>query len=78
INVIYFKDKVTGEPKHTKLTLASTAGLKQTIMFFNEVYDSLESCDRIETLVTAGKNRWQGRTTLSLIGVDWRNLSDQD
>ena len=78
INVIYFKDKVTGEPKHTKLTIASTAGLKQTIMFFNEVYDSLESCDRIETLVTAGKNRWQGRTTLSLIGVDWRNLSDQD
>ena len=69
-NVVYYKDKMTGEPRHTAVSIKHPAG-SQKIMFFNEVYQQFESLPRARFIVTASKNVFRGRSSLSLMGVDW-------
>lgn len=73
VDVIFYKDKLTGLAKHTAVTVAN--GYKRhKIMFFNEVYTELESLPKARFLVSATKNHYMGRTQLSLIGRDWEQV----
>lgn len=66
----FYNDKVTGEKKHTCLFLQSPSFKSFKILFFNHVYDEMRENMKVEALVTAQKNYWNSRLSLSLIGVD--------
>ena len=68
---IFYNDKQTGEPKHTAVKLKRKDHPSFKIMFFNEVFIELSNAKKAHFLVTAGKNFWQGQTSLSLIGTDF-------
>ncbi|NBY20981.1 hypothetical protein EBQ74_12245 [bacterium] len=57
--------------RHTAVTVKTSPQKTQKIMFFNEVHDSLSRAERAKFIVTADKNTFQGRTSLSLMGVDF-------
>lgn len=69
--VNFLKDKHSGEPKHTSVEIPSPLGGSQKIMFFNEVHECFESARSARFLVTASKNFWNNRVSLSLIGQDF-------
>lgn len=69
--VDFLKDKQTLLPKHTAVTIASPLGGTERIMFFNEVFEELADRKEAEFLVTANKNKWQDRLSLSLHGKDF-------
>ena len=73
-SITFYKDKETGEPKHTAVTIELPQG-SQKILFFNEVYKELEEIYRARFIVSASKNHFRGRTTLSLMGHDWEEIS---
>jgi single-stranded-DNA-specific exonuclease len=66
-----YHDKQTGNPKHTAVHFKDGRGRTQKIMFFNAVYAELQRGQQGRFLVTAGKNTWQGTTSLSLMGCDF-------
>lgn len=68
-NITFYKDKKTGVPKHTAVSIRHSNADK--IMFFNEVFEELKSAKKAHFLVTAGRNFWRGATSLSLIGSDF-------
>ena len=71
--VSYYRDKQTNLPKHTALVFQPNGGgSTQKIMYFNEVLSSELEGLELEALCTASKNRFKGRSSLSLIGVDIR------
>lgn len=72
-SVVYYNDKVTGEPKHTAVTISHPNG-SQKIMFFNEVHKELEDAAEARFIVSASKNFFRGNTSLSLMGVDWESV----
>ena len=72
-SVQFYKDKTTGEDRHTAITVKVNQ-VHYKIMFFNEVYRELENASCAEFLVTAEKNFWNGRISLSLTGRDFRPL----
>jgi single-stranded-DNA-specific exonuclease len=69
--VRFYRDKLTGEPRHTAVTIQRHDGREQKIMYFNEVFEELEFMSQARFLVSAGKNHFRGETHLSLIGRDW-------
>ncbi|MCB0405575.1 MAG: DHH family phosphoesterase [Bdellovibrionales bacterium] len=69
--VQYFKDKRTGEPKHTAVMIRRQNGLAQKILFFNEVFDVFESATRARFVVSASRNEFRGQVSLSLMGHDY-------
>lgn len=71
-SVLYYKDKKTGENRHTAVTI-TTGHQTLKIMFFNEVLEELEQLSSAEFLVTASRNHWNGKTSLSLMGQDYRH-----
>ncbi len=72
----FYKDKLTGQPRHTAVTIAVTAG-RQKIMFFNQVLIQLIEPRRTRFIVSASRNTFQGETNLSLIGHDF-DLKNQN
>ncbi|SMF55532.1 single-stranded-DNA-specific exonuclease RecJ [Pseudobacteriovorax antillogorgiicola] len=72
-NVVFYRDKITGEPKHTAVTIHHPFG-SQKIMFFNEVHEELEFTKTARFIVSASKNTFRGTTSLSLMGVDWESV----
>ena len=70
-DVAFYNSKKTGMPGHTAVTVKGGQGL-QKIMFFNEVFSQLKDEKRCEFLVSVSKNSFQGRTSVSLIGKDWK------
>lgn len=68
--VQFYNDKATGEPKHTAVTVSTVNG-EHKIMFFNEVHDSLQKREKAAFIVSASRNRFRGRESLSLMGHDW-------
>ncbi|MBP6217103.1 MAG: DHH family phosphoesterase [Oligoflexales bacterium] len=70
-SVKFYKDKVTGQNKHTAVEVEGSGGSKHKIMFFNEVHDSLQRGLEADFLVTATQNHWQGQRSLSLLGSDY-------
>ena len=71
--VRFYKDKISGEPKHTAVLVGQGAHL-QKIMFFNEVHEELEFKHSARFLVSAGRNRFRGELQLNLIGRDFEAL----
>jgi len=57
--------------RHTAVTVKTGGRGVQKILFFNEVHESLAQTSRARFIVTAGKNIFQGRTSLSLTGIDF-------
>ena len=70
LGVEYYKDKTTGEPCHTAV-LTRARHAVQKILFFNEVWDDLKTGSQARFLVTLSRNTFQGRTSVSLHGVDY-------
>jgi single-stranded-DNA-specific exonuclease len=70
-SVRFLKDKLSGEAKHTQVFVESDLGQAHKIMFFNEVYEELQSLETASFLVHATKNTFRGQTSLALMGKDW-------
>lgn len=69
-DVQYYNDKDTGEPKHTAILIENNDKHPQKIVFFNEVYQDIYASQKASFLVTASKNTWRNKVSLSLIGCD--------
>lgn len=74
-SVVFYKDKQTGEPRHTALTIYGPRKKKLKVMFFNEVHEAFETAERVKLLATASKNTWRNMTSLSLMGLDYEIMS---
>ncbi|MFM8315004.1 MAG: single-stranded-DNA-specific exonuclease RecJ, partial [Deltaproteobacteria bacterium] len=61
----FYKDR------HTAVTVKTGSKGVQKILFFNEVHEVLAKKPRARFIVTANKNVFQGRTSLSLTGIDF-------
>lgn len=68
--VDFLRDKKTGEPRHTAVTLKPSNGRPQRIMFFNEALTELEGRDQAQFIVSVSRNTFRGRTSVSLLGHD--------
>ncbi|MEZ4743473.1 MAG: DHH family phosphoesterase [Bdellovibrionota bacterium] len=68
--VVFYKDKKTGEPRHTAIQIEGVQFDRQKIMFFNHVCSEVKAGDKARFVVTAVKNHFRGTTSLSLIGLD--------
>ena len=68
--VDFYKDKVTGAPRHSAVFIEKPNKQKQKIMFFNDVLDELENGTSAKFLVTASRNKFRGIYSLDLYGVD--------
>lgn len=73
--VDFYKDKSTGEAKHTAISFLNPQGIHHKVLFFNEVFEQLESSRRVQFLVSAEKNSFRGQTSLTLIGKDWKYVN---
>jgi single-stranded-DNA-specific exonuclease len=71
LQVTYYKDKETGKPKHTAVTVRLDRGQSQKLMFFNEVHDELNDASRAKFVVSASRNTFRGVSSLSLTGHDF-------
>jgi single-stranded-DNA-specific exonuclease len=74
VGVSFYRDKETGEPKHTAATVRSASGIPQKVMFFNEVHTELSDTRRARFVVSAARNTYKGVTRLSLMGLDYERL----
>ncbi len=70
IRTDFYRDKMSGQPRHTAVTIASSAG-RQKIMFFNQVVTQLAEPCRARFIVSASRNTFRGETSLSLVGHDF-------
>jgi len=68
----FYNDKQTGEPRHTAVTILDANDQPCKVMFFNEVHKDLESAQSAEFIVSASRNHFRGKTSLSLMGHDYR------
>lgn len=67
--VNYYKDKKTGQDKHTAITIETLDG-DQKIMFFNEVHQNIEKNKVYSFLVHISRSYWRGEVQLSLMAKD--------
>jgi single-stranded-DNA-specific exonuclease len=76
LGVDYYNDKQTGKPRHTAVLVEGYRQMPQKIMFFNEVVEDLTPESRARFVVSASRNHFQGRVSLSLTGYDWDSFSE--
>jgi single-stranded-DNA-specific exonuclease len=72
-SVQFYEDKTTGSRKHTAVFLACPGQSARKILFFNEVLEHLESQSQLTCLVSAKKDSFRGKESLTLFGVDWNH-----
>jgi single-stranded-DNA-specific exonuclease len=70
-SVEFYYDKSRTERKHTAVNLRQGPYGIQKVMFFNEVLDELSDQPRARFVVSATRNVFRGRASLSLIGHDF-------
>jgi len=75
VEVRYFYDKATGNPKHTAVFVEKARGKsdgksREKILFFNEVIQTLKPGMTSRFVVSCSRNTWRGTTSLSLMGHD--------
>lgn len=73
--VRFFKDKKTGEPKHTSVSIRLSSGKIHKVIFFNEVLYAVERYKEASFLINISKNNYAGRTSVNLIGRDWNGIA---
>ena len=66
----FYNDKQTGRPRHTAVKIRGAQGA-QKVMFFNEVLEDIRSAKRARFVVSAAKDSWMGRESLTLFGHDY-------
>ncbi len=69
----FYKDKVTGEPKHTAIEVR-VDGRTEKVMFFGEVIEELCVGVHYQFVVNVSRNVWRGRISLNLMGRDLKNI----
>lgn len=70
----FYKDKVTGLPKHSAVTLKlNKRPIK--VMYFNHVAESLSAKAKGRFLVTAQRNSFRNNVSLQFMGIDYEALS---
>ena len=67
----FYTDKLTGEPRHTAVTVRAARGQLQKVMFFHQVHKDLLSASRARFVVSASRNRFRGEENLNLIASDF-------
>ncbi len=67
----FFRDKTTGEPRHTCIMIRGGGGQQQKVMFFNEVHLELQGARRATFVVSAARNTFRGQESLVLYGHDF-------
>lgn len=70
-DVIYYNDKVTGEPKHSAVLTQFEGQRPQKIMFFSEQVPRDIVGALTSFLVNIQKNIFRGQSQLSIKGIDW-------
>ncbi len=70
----HYNDKQTGEPKHTCFEVMID-GDPHKVVFFNDVFKDIQLGSELEFIVSVDKNKFRGRTSLSLFGKDFRAVS---
>ena len=70
--VQFYLDKCTKEPKHTAVFITNSQGERQKILFFNAVHKELNCLKKARFIVSASKNHFRGKTSLSLMGSDYQ------
>jgi single-stranded-DNA-specific exonuclease len=68
----FFKDKNTGEPRHTCVMIKGARGVPQKIMFFNGVHQELVGQQRADFVVSVSRNTFRGQTSLMMMGHDFQ------
>lgn len=71
----FYQDKQTGRPRHTAVRLKGAHG-PQKLMFFNDVLEELRDVRRARFVVSAAKDNWMGRESLTLFGHDVELLNE--
>lgn len=71
VKVDYYNDKVTGEKKHTAISIEAAGPWPQKIMFFGDVIEGIPVGEQASFLVKVDRNKWKGREYLSLMGLDY-------
>jgi single-stranded-DNA-specific exonuclease len=71
LSVTHYRDKSTGQPKHTAMVIGEGSGT-QKIVFFNRVLEDLPIGQDMECIVVADRNLWNGQVSLQLLGLDLR------
>jgi single-stranded-DNA-specific exonuclease len=69
--VSFYRDKHTGEARHTCVMLDMGFGQSQKLMFFNEVHQDLQGAQRGRFVISVGRSTWRGETSLALYGHDY-------
>lgn len=69
--VEYYRDKLTGEKKHTAIKIRGEGSTEHKVMFFNDVHAGINKGQTAKFLVTVSKNSFRGNTTLALHGDDF-------
>ena len=62
-SVRYYPDKITKKPKHTAISIVTSEGAIEKIMFFNDVHEDLKEAARAKFIVSTSRNQWQGIRT---------------
>lgn len=70
LDIVYYKDKQTGEPRHTAVQV-DLHGRRARVMYFNEVLGDLRVQSEHEFLVSISRSVYRGRMQLNLHGHDY-------
>jgi single-stranded-DNA-specific exonuclease len=67
----YLKDRQTGEPRHTAVTVALGSGRAVRILFFGDVCPELHEWRSATFLAKFSINEFRGQRKLEMVGVDF-------
>ncbi len=67
----FYRDRNTGEPAHTAVSLRGAGDRPTKVIFFNEVHAELQVATRAAFVVTASANNFRNVPTLDFIGRDF-------
>jgi single-stranded-DNA-specific exonuclease len=70
--VTFYKDKQTGEDRHTAVSVKMPSGAINKIMFFNQVHRELVDAGEVHFVVSLSRNVFRGNVSLSMMGYDFR------
>jgi single-stranded-DNA-specific exonuclease len=70
----FYNDKATGERKHTAVMIGEPGQPGRKVLFFNEVIEAFQKARIASFIVSAKRDRFMGRESLSLLGVDYETL----
>ena len=67
----FYRDRSSGEPAHTAVSLRGQGKRPTKVIFFNEVHSELQQAQHASFVVTASANNFRNVPTLDFIGRDF-------